>query len=304
MNPRCPKGLEKKRERESGEMGEGCQCQVSQGSRPPSTGCGRQMGKERPLSPRASNRSAVECAVRKYLFLPAGEREIELRLGTMDVSGRFSPGVSSELFSHMEAEFDIESFDRRDDHFEEIIDVFHGPLDACVRTRVSNNVADMRFDTEHVRKSSVWKCEFRHVDEVAEACRLEVSSERTAAPVTAHCSHVRHVRIKERQRFVDVRDGTDTWVYDLCKTWSGPTMQHAQASRSSDPPAYEVECEFVAPTCGPTCSRIPYFSDYAPCWAASAFERRVRVRRQCERSCVEETEPRGWTDPCTGFVRS
>ena len=53
-----------------------------------------------------------------------------------------------------------------------------------------------------------------------------------------------YVRIKQRRRFKDVRQGRVTWLR-VSKTWSASSRSAVEHAQHMVPPVYEVECELV-----------------------------------------------------------
>ena len=108
-----------------------------------------------------------------------------------------------------------------------------------------SDIQSLKMITEHTKKEALCSSVFQHESsQHGETCRIEVSSEIPLKTVPEHCIPT-YVRIKQRKRFVDVRDGQEVWSYELSKTWAGSTRTAVERMQHLTEPQYEVECELV-----------------------------------------------------------
>lgn len=175
-------------------------------------------------------------------------RELEMRLGVF-VLGRFTPGVSKEVFDQLEIDFRDATSLTEDQQWVEIVDYYYTFQGGQTRTRVEYDSNSMELHTSHVTKTSIKSIVLTKSESgEGEACRIEHSSEIPVATTPTVCMPT-HVRIKQRKTFNDVRDGGVVWVYELSKTWSGNNRSIVEHLQHISEPIYEVECELVDNKC-------------------------------------------------------
>ena len=169
--------------------------------------------------------------------------ELELRVGRWD-GGRFVPGVSREVFEQLERDL-TESHLEGDGGWKEFVDYHyhtaaHG---GRARSRIEFDSDRMERRKQHVCKEQRHSLVLQRLDN-SEACRLAWSYEIPLVTPPAECMPT-HVRIQQRRRFVDRREGKVVWMYELSKVWSANTRSGVEYMQHNSDPAFEVECEFV-----------------------------------------------------------
>jgi hypothetical protein len=168
--------------------------------------------------------------------------ELELRLGRRE-GGAFVPGVSREAFQLLERDMEEDPGLVADERWVELVD-YHYALrrGERARTRVEFDAQRMAISTEHVAKRGAANAVLGG-DDGGAACRVAVAVEEPVEPPSA-CLPT-HVRVKQRRRFRDVRDGRVVWSYELSKTWSAPSRGVVEHLQRATEPTYEVEAELV-----------------------------------------------------------
>lgn len=185
---------------------------------------------------------AVTRCVRAFKPHHRKHGELEFRLGSVDEE-RFSSGVSREIFEQLERDMSDELLS--DKLWTEIVDYYY--LDASgatLRTRVTFDNRQMRLNTEHIRKEVLTSVLVCRDDDPGDACRISCSIEHPIdePPVSVM---INYVRVKQRKRFVDMRNGGEVWVFELSKTWSAGSRDAVEYQQHNTEPNYEVECELV-----------------------------------------------------------
>lgn len=170
--------------------------------------------------------------------------ELEIRLGSRDAAtGRFVAGVIRDAFDHLEEDLRTCSDLKDDGGYTELIDYHYATKShGHVRTRVTFDAQCMEMGTEH--------CVKRAQDDVVltfedTAARISWATEHPLDGVPPGTCVPTHVRIKQRRRFLDVRDEHVVWSYELSKTWSAGSRTAAEHMQHVQEPVYEVECELV-----------------------------------------------------------
>lgn len=194
-----------------------------------------------------------EC-VRRFLPVHRGHGELECRLGALE-DGRFSSGVPRDTFEQLER--DMSEVLVSDRLWNEHVDYFYLNSDGqTIRTRVTFDNRDMKMQTQHVRKEVLRSVLIARDDDLSDACRLTCAVEHPVdtPPVSVV---INYVRVKQRKRFVDVRDGNEVWVFELSKTWAAGSRDAVEYQQHNVEPRYEVECELVDATGDYLASRTP-----------------------------------------------
>ena len=209
-----------------------------------------------PPSPRTSGAADVLGALARLVRLrreggPAQPRELEIRLGRD--GGRegggassFRPGVAREDFEQLERDMEESAELRAEDRYTELVDYHYtARRNERVRTRVTFDAERMELGREHVRKDALATALVRSSDEgCAECCRVACAREDPVAHPPEVCLPT-NVRVKQRRRFLDVREGRVVWSYELSRTWSAPSRSAVEHLQHVQVPTYEVECELV-----------------------------------------------------------
>lgn len=176
--------------------------------------------------------------------------ELEVRLGTVrgDAGAQFHPGVPAAVFHQLERDMDEdEGLVASDARWVEHVDYHYTlPSRARVRTRVTFDTQRLEMDREHVSKqrhSAVTMCH-RDAPPEGEAFRVALAAEVPVAVPPQACLPTL-VRVTQRRRFENVRDGKTVWAYELSKTWSAASRTAVEYLHHAAPPTYEVECELV-----------------------------------------------------------
>lgn len=133
-----------------------------------------------------------------------------------------------------------------DASYREFVDVNYTlPNHSSARTRIEYDTCAMALNRTHVSKELMRDVVFRRMDDdEREACRIACAKETPVVNPPQSCVPT-HVRIQQRRRFVDRREGCVVWSYELSRTWSGPSHSAAEYMQSTVEPNYEVECELV-----------------------------------------------------------
>jgi hypothetical protein len=198
---------------------------------------------------------ALTHCVGQYRGAPR-EMELEVRLGHCTAEGNFIAGIEEEHFVQLDRDLSTECKLVGDAKWEEVLDVFYTLNKRRLRTRVTYDVNKMCTSVEHVAKDTRQKVVLRSVtphESGSEeeqmrwnACAVVAAREQSVSlPVEATAPVPTFVRLKQRRCFLDVRDGSVVWKYELSKTWSAPTRTALENLRYCERPVHEVECELV-----------------------------------------------------------
>ena len=186
------------------------------------------------------------------------EGELELRVGQLKEDGsRFVPGVTAETFAQLAMEMEVTPALCADKEWRQVVDYHYVlPTGEHVRTRVECDTQGFSLQTSHVVKESVCSAVLREeekeegTDEAHSsssqkvACRIDCSKEHVLATPPTSCLPT-HVRLKHRRQFRDRRGDGTVWLYELSRTWSGPTRVAVDHLQRTKQPVYEVECELL-----------------------------------------------------------
>ena len=173
-----------------------------------------------------------------------GPIELELRLGCLDSAGKFCPGVAKDVFESLLG--DMQNTDlKADKQWQETVDYHYVcPQGRNIRTSVVFDSTNMVMTTTHIQKVLLKRLmAYRNCGgDVRQTCRVCLARE---VPVLQPpgCVVPTHVRIKQRKRFQDVRDGKTVWSYELSKTWSANSRSAVERKQHTCEAVYEVECE-------------------------------------------------------------
>jgi hypothetical protein len=101
-------------------------------------------------------------------------------------------------------------------------------------------------------REHISKCNLEHVvlarnEGGEEACKIVRAREAPLTDVPNACIPT-HVRVKQRKRYLDVRDGNTVWSYELARTWSATTRTAVEHLQQNSEPRYEVEVELIDST--------------------------------------------------------
>lgn len=167
--------------------------------------------------------------------------ELEIRMGSY-AHGEFRPGVCSSAFAQLER--DLRSVELQETPWSEVVDFYYPVKNApAVRSRVVYDAEQILLRTEHVSKTTLRSVIVSCGGDGTEVVRVAEARE---APVTPPASCLpTHVRIKQVKRFLDVRDGSVVWAYELSKTWSASSRSAVEHLQHVATPTFEVECELV-----------------------------------------------------------
>ncbi len=167
--------------------------------------------------------------------------ELEIRLGVLNES--FRSGVTKDIFYQLEHDMG-DSLHAADATWIELVDYHYMDSEGrSVRTRVTYDSDNMAVDTEHICKTSLSSHNVYRMEN-GDSARVALSIENSIANPPKSCLP-HHVRIKQRRRFQDVRDGRVVWVYELSRTWSANSRSAVEYRQHHMEPCYEVECELV-----------------------------------------------------------
>jgi hypothetical protein len=188
------------------------------------------------------------------------EGELELRVGQLKEDGsRFIPGVTAETFAQLAMEMEVTPALCADKEWRQVVDYHYVlPTGEHVRTRVECDTQGFSLHTSHLVKESVCSVVLKEEREVGKehtegegplpsqrvACRLDCSREHLLVTPPTSCLPT-HVRLKHRRQFRDRRGDGTVWLYELSRTWSGPTRVAVDHLQRTKPPVYEVECELL-----------------------------------------------------------
>ena len=184
----------------------------------------------------------VAACVRRFRADFKEHTELELRLGTY-TDGQFCPGVSKDVFNDLERDLQDAAVLTADPGWMEHTDFHYTTArNETARTRVEYDTENIELNTTHTIKTTRQNVIFRRTDGGDEAFRIAVATETPLEDPPGSCMPT-HVRIKQRKRFVDVRNGSVVWSYELSKTWSACSRNAVEHKQHTTEPAYEVECE-------------------------------------------------------------
>jgi hypothetical protein len=185
----------------------------------------------------------VESFVRKSRDDPLLS-EIEIRLGTYR-DGRFHPGVTRIMFEQLERDMIDSGTLQAERGWTEVVDYFYTvKRGRQVRTRVLFDSDQMELSREHLTKEARTDVVFRGGPSPTDACRIAFARETPVTDPPVLCMPT-FVRIKQRRRFLDLRDGKVVWSYEFSKTWSGASRSAVEHMQHNSEPTYEIECELV-----------------------------------------------------------
>lgn len=177
-------------------------------------------------------------------FRAAANGELEVRLGR-HTGGCFVAGVERDVFDQLERDMLDAPALQADSHWVEIADYFYNtPQGERARTRIHTDTERIELRKEHIVKERVHSLVLQRPEDRSDACRVSVSTERPLATPPQSCIPT-HVRIQQRRRFLDVRDGRVVWAYELSRTWSASSRSVVEHAQHMTEPVYEVECELV-----------------------------------------------------------
>lgn len=207
--------------------------------------------------------------------------ELELRFGTLSETGhQFQPGVSQTFFeSCLKLLRQFEEW-KEETHEEETHDFYYQlPGDAPIRIRTSvkteiDPVSKLEvIRTQHIHKTTRDSADFRYLGaapfpmdlsstvpsvmsplvstsgrDIRIALHLETTVPDESIP--ARVDQTSLVRIKNRKSFVYQNKNQThkpTWRYDFTRTWSGQTLQLAEAEQERGNTVFEIEIECLDP---------------------------------------------------------
>ena len=171
--------------------------------------------------------------------------ELELRLGKYR-NGKFTAGVERDVFEQLLSETQAVTSLVDEGDWNEIVDYHYVHSDRKTRTRVLFDSKNMDMSTDHIHKRPIADAILKHTREDEDvAFRVMTSQELpVSSPLPVVCIPT-HVRIKQRRRFSDVRNGNVVWVYEFSKTWSANSRSAVEQLQHMSPPVYEIECELI-----------------------------------------------------------
>ena len=185
--------------------------------------------------------ATVEPCIQTYRSKSRTNAELEVRLGTYS-DGVFSAGVSKDVFEQIERDMTDSTSLTPEAQWSEIVDYYYCHDARTIRSRVEYDTVEMKMTTTHIEKETIHSMIISRDDDPHEACRLTMCMEH---PITdpPPCSIITYVRVKQRRRFTDVRDGNVVWNFELSKTWSANTREGVEVQQHMSEPSYEIECE-------------------------------------------------------------
>lgn len=170
--------------------------------------------------------------------------ELEVRVGQASNQGSFRAGISRHVFEQLHDDLqDAPSLAPEKDWVEFVDYFYYNNGKKQIRTRVEFNADNMEVSKTHITKQ-VQRRAVAHRAEDGDACRITCSTETPVTDLPNVCIPV-HVRVQQRKRFHDVREGNLVWVYEVSKVWSGPNRKLVERKQHEEEPAYEVECELA-----------------------------------------------------------
>jgi len=186
--------------------------------------------------------------IQKY---PAEQIELELRLGVLQ-GDTFVPGVTIDAFESLHQDMEecstLEISNRAVMWAEHIDYHYIAKKGKKIRTRVHFDSSEMKIHTGHTEKSVVETLLINTSDGHDTIARLSLSRELNV-DVPDGAMFPCHVRIKQRRSFIDMRDESTVWSYDLSRVWSANSRSAVEYRQNKFPPNYEVECELVDSAC-------------------------------------------------------
>lgn len=171
--------------------------------------------------------------------------ELEIRVGTLCGDGTFVAGMNSDEFEQLHREMEVEaSLESEESEWRQVVDYHYvAPSGERVRTRVECDLQGLTMNTSHITKTTLHD-EIVTVQDRSSACRVACAREVPILSPPQACFPT-HVRVKSRRRFWDKRDDRVVWVYELSRTWSGPSRVVVEGKQQTEAPVYEVECELI-----------------------------------------------------------
>lgn len=170
--------------------------------------------------------------------------ELEVRIGRFK-NGKFMPGIERSEFDQLVSDFQSSSSLQGDETWTEVLDYYYTCRNVKTRTRVLFDSESMDVRAEHINKVTQSECVMNHVNDGEDiAFKLSFSIETPITDPPNVCIPT-YVRIKQRRRFKDIREGKLIWCYELSKTWSANSRSAVEHAQHMSPPIYEVECELV-----------------------------------------------------------
>ncbi|OUU55346.1 MAG: hypothetical protein CBC12_00580 [Candidatus Puniceispirillum sp. TMED52] len=169
--------------------------------------------------------------------------ELEIRIGKY-INGKFIPGVERHEFDQLITDMQSAPTLEGEETWSEVLDYHYNTRDVKTRTRVTFDSENMNVKTEHITKVTENECVLEHSSEDENAFRVSFASETPVNDPPNVCIPS-YVRIKQRRRFKDVREGNLVWCYELSKTWSANSRSAVEHAQHMVAPVYEVECELV-----------------------------------------------------------
>ena len=174
------------------------------------------------------------------------EVELEFRLGSKS-DASFCPGVSKDVFTQLDQDMCESELQIGDLGFREHVDYHYTDASGKqLRTRVTFDSANMSMGVEHTQKIVCSRFHVQASDQTGDnsIARLSIAHEIPVVDPPVSCIPT-CVRIQQRKRFRDVRDGVTIWSYDLSRTWSASSRNAVEHKQHVSEPMYEVECELV-----------------------------------------------------------
>lgn len=170
--------------------------------------------------------------------------ELEARLGQMDDSNRFHPGVTRAHMDQLIRGLDMllhedvaqEHIGTRDSAWEEEENYYYTHGKRALRTRVVFDAKNVRIVPHTIEKTTLQSIVLKtHVMDV----RVSLAREQ---PVLnpPHVTATRHVRIKQRRSF---QFRKSPFTLDCGMVWSGVTKTDVERCQQEIEPIFEVECE-------------------------------------------------------------
>jgi len=169
--------------------------------------------------------------------------ELEVRLGKI-VSDRFNPGVDATFFEALRVELEACNEVYTSETWKEEMDVFFQTDSKEMRTRVSYPSHIMSVKSTTIQKKRVVNVDFTTDAEydLRVALSEEIPVTDVAAIVLPTAVRLKHVK-RYYYRHGDVE--TNTWCFELSKTWTAPSRTEAEDKQYNDIPVYEIECELT-----------------------------------------------------------
>lgn len=171
--------------------------------------------------------------------------ELEVRMGNY-LDGKFVPGIERHEFEQLLLDMQNAPTLQGDENWTEHVDYHYTTRgNIRTRTRVTFDSSTMTMHPEHVCKTTKQECLLHHIGGgETMAYRVSLATEVPVIDPPSVCVPT-FVRIQQRRRFRDLRDGNLVWSYELSKTWSASSRSAVEHTQHVSPPVYEVECELV-----------------------------------------------------------